>query len=139
MHPLLYRVGAWCWIITGVGHLTGEVLLRLSNPTDADAALRGHFFELMGTRRSLMDMMTGFGIAMGVAILLVGVLFLLIARLTADSPGRARPAGLMGLAASVGLLALAIAVLPPPPIATFTVASLAFAAALIVKPATARA
>jgi hypothetical protein len=55
----------------------------------------------------------------------------LIARLTVDAADRARPACFIGLAASVCLLALTVTVLQlPPPIVTFALASLAFAAAL---------
>jgi hypothetical protein len=68
---------------------------------------------------------------MGTSIVLAGVLFLLIARLTVDTADRARPACFIGLAASVCLLALTVTVLQlPPPIVTFALASLAFAAAL---------
>lgn len=133
MHLVLYRVGAWCWLVTGIGHLIGEVLLRPPS-SPAGAAMADHYVDMLGLRRSLMELMTGFGVAMGLAIALAGVLFLLIARLAADAPERARTAAFAGLAASAILLALALAVLPPPPIVTFTLASLAFAAALVVTP-----
>ncbi|CRK60849.1 hypothetical protein [Alloactinosynnema sp. L-07] len=136
MQLSLYRVGAWCWIVTGVGHLIGEVLLRLSpspEGTAAHAAMGEHYFELMGTRRSIQQMMTGFGVAMGLAIALSGLLFLLVARVAADD--KARPAGFVGLAVSAAMFTVAVTLLPPPPIVLFALASLAFAAALIVKPA----
>ena len=129
-----YRIGAWLWIITGVVHNTGQLLARLF-PSAANepvrAALRDLPFELLGMRSDYYRLITGFSLAMGTSIALVGVLFLLIARLVADTADRARPACFVGLAASVGLFALSVTVLQlPPPIVTFALASLAFAAAL---------
>jgi ABC-type Na+ efflux pump permease subunit len=128
-----YRVGAWCWIITGLGHTAGDVYLRLMPSDDDeafDAVLRNQTFELMGAQRSHYELFMGFSLAMGISIALVGVLFLMLARFAAE-PRQARQAGFVGLAASLGLLALSAALEPPPPIVLFTLASLAFAAAVI--------
>ncbi|MGW4720765.1 LIC_13387 family protein [Nocardia sp. NPDC004260] len=128
-----YRIGAWCWIITGIGHSAGDVYLRL-RPSAEDktfeAVLRNEPFELMGTQRSHYQLFMGFSLAMGIAMALVGVLFLMLARFAAE-PGQARQAGFVGLAASLGLLMLSVALEPPPPIVLFALASLAFAAAVV--------
>ncbi len=54
----------------------------------------------------------------------------MIARLTFDAADRARPACFVGLAASIVLLVLSVTVLQlPPPMITFALTTLAFAAA----------
>lgn len=138
MHLVLYRIGAWCFIVNGLGHLAGEVILALSpDPANAtlDAALRDHYLELFGQRRSFLDVELGIGLGMSLAMVLAGVLFLLVARLAGDATDRARRAACVGLAASLTGLVITVALLPPPPIILFALASLAFAAALIVRPA----
>jgi len=135
MNFRFYRIGAWLWIITGVVHNAGDILARLF-PSPAKepirATLRGLTFELVGMRNDYYNLIKGFSLAMGTSIALVGVLFLMIARLAAGTPDRARPACLVGLVASAGLFALSVVVLQlPPPIITFALASLAFAAALL--------
>jgi hypothetical protein len=135
MHGRFYRCGAWLWIVTGVVHTTADVLMRLF-PSAAKApvrtALRALPFDLLGMRSDYYRLTTGFSLAMGTAIALAGVLFLVIAGLVGETAERARPACWIGLVASVGLLALMVTVLQlPPPIITFALASLAFAAALV--------
>lgn len=129
-----YRIGAWLWIITGIVHNTGDVLSRLfpsAAKAPVRAALRDLPFELLGMNSDYYKLTMGFSLAMGTSIALVGVLFLLIARLTAGIAAQARPACFVGLAGSVALLAISVAVLQlPPPMVTFALASLAFAAAL---------
>lgn len=133
-----YRIGAWLWIICGAGHLAGDIAIR-SNPPASSAALntmlRSTTFELLGLHRTEYAMTMGFSQVTGILLMLAGVLFLLLARLTTDIPSRARPAGITGLIASVGLLAYAAVVFPPPPILCFTLASIAFSAALLRRPA----
>ncbi|MFI6292786.1 hypothetical protein ACIBEJ_14445 [Nonomuraea sp. NPDC050790] len=129
MRVPLYRTGAWCWIITGVGHTAGDLALRISSPAadrDLDALLRSRPFDLLGTSTSHYDLYMGFSLAMGLAIALVGLLFLMLERFTQD-PARLRSAGAVGLAASLGMLVLSVVLLPLPPIVFFTIASAAFA------------
>ena len=129
-----YRIGAWLWIITGVTHNLFDLLSRLFPSAAKEpvrTALRNLPFEFLGMNSDYYKLTMGFSLTMGTSIALVGVLFLMIARLTTDNAVRTRPACLVGLAASVVLLALSVTVLQlPPPMATFTSASLAFAAAL---------
>ena len=132
MRSPFYRVGAWCWIVTGVGHTVTDVALRLSPPEadrEFDAVLRDHPFELMGGRTSHYDLFMGFSIAMGLAIGLVGFLLLMLDRF-ATKPDQKRTTGIIGLAASSGLLALSIAWMPPPPILFFSIATVAFTIAV---------
>ncbi|MEV4491304.1 hypothetical protein AB0K04_14430 [Micromonospora coxensis] len=132
MRNTVYRVGAWCWIITGLGHTATDIAMRLS-PSDTDrefdAMLRDHPFALMGMQTSHYELFMGFSLAMGLAIALVGILFLMLERF-ASEPGQVRVAGTVGLATSLALLALSVALLPPPPIVLFTIAGVAFAVAV---------
>jgi hypothetical protein len=132
---LAYRIGAWSWIVCGAAHTILDIAMRLS-PTPADEALddamRAQPFELGGIERTTYELMQGISLAMGVAIVTVGVLLLFAGRLAA-SAGRARTAILIGLVTSVVMLGLALALLPSPPIVLFTVASMAFGFALFGK------
>lgn len=134
MSPTLaYRVGAWCWIVTGIGHMSLDALLSRAAPSPEaarlNAAMRENVFALGGIPRTSLDVMNGISITMGLALVLVGVLFLMIAR-AAGSAERTRGAAALGLGASLACLAVAAVLLPLPPIVTFTVASGSFAVAL---------
>jgi hypothetical protein len=134
MNLRFYRIGAWLWIVTGVVHNTADVLGRLFPSVAKEpvrAALRDLPYERLGMSNNYYRLIMGFSLVMGTAIAIAGVLFLLIARLADDTADRARPACIVGLAASVGLFALSVIVLQlPPPVVTFALASLAFATAL---------
>jgi hypothetical protein len=129
-----YGIGAWLWIITGVTHTLFDLLSRLFPSAAKEpvrTALHNLPFEFLGMSSDYYRLTMGFSLAMGTSIALVGVLFLLIARLTAGAAARTRPVCLVGLAASLGLLAISITALQlPPPMITFALASLAFATAL---------
>ena len=130
---LAYRIGAWSWIVCGAGHSILDIAMRLSPTLDeerVDAVLRDQVFALGGISRSSYEVMQGISLAMGVAIVTVGVLLLCIGRL-ASSAGRARPAVLIGLVASVVKLGLAGVLMPSPPIVLFSLASVAFGIALV--------
>ncbi|MBG0566479.1 LIC_13387 family protein [Actinoplanes aureus] len=130
---LASRIGAWSWIVCGAGHSLLDIAMRLSPELDGervDAVLRDHVMELGGISRTSYEVIQGISLAMGVAIVAVGVLLLYVGRL-ASSAGQARPAVLIGLVASVVMLGLAGALLPSPPIVLFSVASVAFGIALV--------
>ncbi|WP_306361436.1 hypothetical protein [Nocardia sp. CC227C] len=132
MRYLPYRIGAWSWIATGGIHSTADVVARfVVADTPAEQVMRGERFELAGRSNDLYTLNMGFSITMGYSMVLAGVLFLLAAR-RADPIERTRPIAFVGLAFSLGALALAVAVVKmPPPILTFGIASLAFSAAVI--------
>ncbi len=135
MNLRFYRIGAWLWVITGVVHNTGDVLARVFPSAAREpirVALRELPFELLGMRSDYYSLNMGFSLAMGTSIAIAGILFLMIARLTFDAADRARPACFVGLAASIVLLVLSVTVLQlPPPMITFALATLAFAAAAL--------
>ena len=123
-----FRVGAWCWIATGVGHTLGDVFSRLF-PADAsqaiDAAMRAHPFELFGLHRTYYQVTMGFSLAMGVCMVFVGVLLLHIHRITPRQG--LRRAAVLGLGMSAIALTLSALFEPPPPIVLFSAACVAFA------------
>ncbi|MDI6100312.1 hypothetical protein QLQ12_17030 [Actinoplanes sp. NEAU-A12] len=130
---LAFRIGAWSWIVCGTGHSILDVAMRLSPSLEeerVDAVLRGQVMNLGGVSRTSYEVMQGISLAMGAAIVTVGVLLLYIGRLS-SSTGRTRPAVLIGLVASVLMLGLAVALLPSPPIVLFSVATAAFGFALV--------
>lgn len=71
---------------------------------------------------------------MGLAMLVVGLLLWMIAA-TLEAPShRMRTFGVVALVSSAAALALAVVFVPGPPLVTFTVATVAFAVALLAKP-----
>ncbi|MFJ8078946.1 hypothetical protein ACIQ7Q_34690 [Streptomyces sp. NPDC096176] len=129
-----FRIGAWCWIVTGVGHLAGETLTSLAPDAEAQRMndlMRGYDpLTILGVSPSQYQLTLGMSLIMSLALVTTGVLLLLIARLTADAPGRARTAGYVGLVGSATALVLSAVFLLIPPTITFTVASIAFGVAL---------
>lgn len=122
-----FRVGAWCWIVTGTGHTLGDVYTRIF-PTAADdsidAAMRAHPFELFGLHRTYYELTMGFSLSMGLCMVFVGVLLLHIYQRTPREGLRA--AATLGLAMSAAALAISAWLEPPPPIVFFSVACVAF-------------
>jgi len=122
-----FRVGAWCWIITGAVHTLADIFLRLS-PSAADdsidAAMRAHPFELLGLQRTYYEVTMGFSLAMGLSMVFVGILLLHVHVLT--PPAGLRKAAVLGLAMSAVALAISAWLEPPPPIVLFSVACVAF-------------
>lgn len=129
MRNLFVRVGAWCWIVTGVVHNAIDIATRISPPESEkqlNTLLRGLPFDLLGMGHSYYEVTMGISLGMGVAMMVVGVLFLFLARTITDA-GRLRQVSCIGLAASLSMLAIAISFEPLPPIITFGFASLSFA------------
>jgi hypothetical protein len=121
------RIGAWTFVVTGVGHLTLASLL----PSTGDLLTVERQMEQarfpMAPSRSVGDLMQGFSVTMSVLLVAIGVSVLLATR-----HGRAleqSQAALM-LLLSLGLLVIALVQLPAPPIVLMSVASAAFAVAL---------
>lgn len=122
-----FRAGAWCWILTGTGHLLGEIYLRATGGDPAvDTLMRAHSLDLMGTQRTYYQLMMSFSLAMGIALVFVGILLLQLARHVRD----VRPIAALALAMSVISLTMSIWLDPPPPIVLFTLACACFGLAL---------
>ncbi|KAA0117203.1 LIC_13387 family protein [Mycolicibacterium sp. P9-22] len=118
-----FRAGAWCWILTGAGHLLGDIYLRTAGGDSAiDAQMRAHTLDLMGIQRTYYQLMMSFSLAMGVAVMFVGILLLQLARHASEL----RPLAALALAMSALSLAMSIWLDPPPPIILFTLACACF-------------
>jgi hypothetical protein len=126
-----FRIGAWCWIVTGTGHTLGDIYTRVFPSTAddyIDAAMRAHPFELFGLHRTYYELTMGFSLSMGLCMVFVGVLLLHIHKLTPRQGLRA--AATLGLAMSAAALAISAWLEPPPPIVFFSVACVAFGLAV---------
>lgn len=121
-----FRVGAWLWIVTGTGHLLGDIYLRATTVTEIDALMRAHSLDLMGTRRTYYQLMMSFSLAMGVALVFVGILLLYLANVVPDI----RPVAGMALAMSLVSLTMSVWLDPPPPIVLFSLACVCFGCSL---------
>lgn len=122
-----FRVGAWCWMVTGAGHLLGDISLRAAGGDPAiDAQMRAHALDLMGTQRTYYQLMMSFSLAMGIALVCVGILLLQLATHARDI----RPIAVLALSMSALSLTMSVWLDPPPPIILFTLACAAFALSL---------
>ncbi|PSL57208.1 hypothetical protein B0I31_102186 [Saccharothrix carnea] len=130
----VFRIGAWAWVVTGVGHLAiaAALALRPREPAAARAlaAMREYGMEIAGVRRSLLDLDRGMSLVMAAALIFGGLVCLLVARSAPDLVTRSRSLSGLCLAASLVVLGLSLWLLPAPPVALFTVAGVAFGWAL---------
>ncbi|MFE9747883.1 hypothetical protein ACFYOT_23505 [Saccharothrix saharensis] len=130
-----FRVGAWAWVVTGVGHLAIAAVLT-AGPEDAAAsraltAMRERSIEIAGLRRSLYDVNQGMSLVMAAALIFGGSVCLLVARSAPDLVTRARAVSGLGVVASAVVLGLSLWLLPLPPVVLFSVALLAFGTAVV--------
>ncbi|WP_437691508.1 LIC_13387 family protein [Sorangium sp. So ce176] len=131
---VLFQVGAWAWVVTGIGHLAITALLlgRPATPAAETAvldAMRAHRMSMMGLSRDLLGLFREFSVVMGLVLALHGAVCVLAA------PALAALAAVVALNAAVSLALLAIAVraFSPPPIVILLVATACFGAALVVR------
>lgn len=126
-----FRAGAWWWILTGVGHLLGDIYLRVAGGDSAiDTLMRAHALDLMGTQRTYYQLMMSFSLAMGVTLVFVGILLLQLAK----HVDIIQPVTRLALAMSVLSLAMSIWLDPPPPIILFSLACACFGLSLRAAP-----
>ncbi|WP_437672551.1 LIC_13387 family protein [Sorangium sp. So ce131] len=130
---VLFQVGAWAWVVTGLGHLALNALLLRRPATPAKTALlgamRAHRMSMMGLSRDLLGLFRGFSVAMGLVLALHGAVCVLAAPALAALPAVVA----LNAAVSLALLVLAVRAFPPPPIVTMLVATTCFGAALVVR------
>lgn len=120
------KVGAGAWMFTGLVHNVLSLILP-DDPVLAEA-LRASALQVGPFSLNSASLHQGISLAMGLAMFVVGLLLWMIIR--ALPAEKLRPFGIVALAASLAALGLAIAMIPGPPVITFTVASAAFVIAL---------
>ncbi len=121
-----FRVGAAAWVFTGVLHDVLE--LALARDPGVEAALREASSIEIGALSLKPALLTsGVSLAMGVAMILVGVLLWMLGDLLRDAPEKLARFAIVALVGSAAVLVLAVLHLLGPPILTFTVATIAFA------------
>ncbi|MFC7619187.1 hypothetical protein [Microlunatus sp. GCM10028923] len=129
MNVTAIKVGAGAWMFTGVVHDVLSLILP-DDPVLAEA-LRASQLQVGPFSLNSASLQQGISLAMGLAMFAVGLLLWMITRqLPAE---RLRPFGIVALVASLAALGLAIAMIPGPPMITFSVASIAFVIALAAK------
>ncbi|MBZ2198549.1 LIC_13387 family protein [Occultella gossypii] len=123
-----FRVGAIAWVFTGVAHDILEFVL----PVDPEltAAMRASNIQVGPATLNAELLNRGVSLAMGLTMIVVGVLLWMIADLVRSGPERGLRFGVVALVSSAALLAVAVVLIPGPPLVTFTVATIAFAVAL---------
>ena len=125
-----FRVGAAAWVFTGVLHDVLELVL--TRDPGVEAAMRKASVVQIGPLTLEPTLLTsGVSLAMGAAMILVGILLWMIGDLLHDEPGRLARFAAVALVGSVAVLLLAVLHLLGPPLITFTVASIAFAVAVV--------
>ncbi|MDX8051550.1 hypothetical protein SK571_19350 [Lentzea sp. BCCO 10_0798] len=127
--PRTFRIGSWAWIATGVGHLAimGVMALGDGDPAGDRAAAKEVEFALGGIRRTLYEVDLGINFVMSIALVFGGLACLVAVK---AGPVPRALAGL-GFATSLALLAVAVLLLPSPPIVLFALAALAFGHAFV--------
>lgn len=129
MRLVAYRVGAAAWVFTGVVHDILE--FALSGDADVEAAMQASTIEMGPISLQQALLARGVSLAMGAAMIVVGVLLWMIGDLLRDAPESLSRFVTAALAGSVAVLALSVAYVPGPPLVTFTVATAAFSVALV--------
>lgn len=129
MNTTAIKVGAGAWMFTGLVHNILSVILP-DDPALGEA-LRASVLQVGPFSLNSASLHQGISLAMGLAMFVVGLLVWMITR--AVPADRLRPFGIVALVASLAALGLAIAMIPGPPVITFSVASVAFVIALVGK------
>jgi uncharacterized membrane protein len=122
----LFRIGAICMLIIGVGHTVGHFIIAIKNK-EANAARDKILSDMSSSfpEISILSMYQGFSLAMGSMLIFFGLLCLFI-----KQPDK--KVLILTLLASVILVVLSFRYFPLPPKALSPIAFLAFATANIV-------
>lgn len=125
------RVGAAAWIFTGFVHDVLE--FALPGDPELNEIMRDSVIEMGPISMNAESVNRGVSLAMGFAMIVVGLLLLMITQALKTQAQHLRPFGVVALIATACTLALAVALIPGPPVATFAVAVVAFIVALTAK------
>ena len=134
----LFKVGAWCFIVIGLAHLLVQLAALTGSPAPGVQrvfdAMSHTSTSLLLLGRSLTQLFYGFSVTMALSILGLGILDLVVVRQARQlvARGWAVPGTNLALA-SLGL-AVSLLAFPEPPIAALAIATVAFAATLVIRP-----
>ena len=132
MRPsMFYRIAAIINLLFAVGHTIGFLSFQPKAP-EGQAAVRAMaiVFTEEGTRFSYADFYKGFGLNIGLAMLLVAVLSWWLGGLARTSPRVTIVPGAALLAYHIGVVVLALLFFPVPPVIFSAALALLYAIAL---------
>lgn len=131
MHSTAFRVGAVAWMFTGAAHSVLEFVLR--GDAELDARMREAVIQLGPIALNVQRLNQGVSLTMGLSMFVVGLLLWMIGGLVRSGQEPMTSFGVVALVASLLALALAVVLIPGPPVLTLSVASIAFAIGLAAK------
>ncbi len=81
MQLIAFQIAAWSLVVTGVGHIVVDLVMRarLEEEPPAVAAMRAFEIEMPGARRTLFEFHIGFSTAMGILLAAFGGLNVVLA------------------------------------------------------------
>lgn len=130
-----FRTGAIATLVTGVFHLVGHFSEPQTPPDEKGRLLlelvRTHRMDMMGSERTMWDLMSGFSLAFSLFLFIVGLLGLvLVRRLPEDAATMRIVTGFSALSTG-GLLAISVTYWFLAPTVCLAVATLGYAGALV--------
>lgn len=132
---VLFRTGAIASLVTSGFHLVGH-FSEPQVPTDENGRLlfelvRTYRMDMMGSERTMWDLLSGFSLAFSLFLFFIGFLGLvLVRRLREDAPTM-RVITLLSVLATGGLLAVSVTYWFLAPTVCLAVATLGYAGALV--------
>ncbi|WP_110518998.1 LIC_13387 family protein [Herpetosiphon llansteffanensis] len=124
----LGKLGAWIFMIVGLGHLYFQ-LFKTAADSSAASQLQQIEVQLPGAQRSMLQLNSGFSLAMGYLLIGYGVLNLLILRALGNEPARLRAIWRFNSAVSLGLAVLSLRYFFIFPSSSFTITTVLYALA----------
>jgi hypothetical protein len=110
MQPSLFlRIAAALTLLLGIGHMMGRPWTPAQDPLTVavTAAMKSHRMHVMGFQRTMMEFYVGFGLTIGINLLLQAVLLWLVADLASREPRRVRVIAAMFFIANAAVTVVA--------------------------------
>jgi hypothetical protein len=95
--------------VLGIGHMLGKPWIPSKDPLTAAVvvAMKSHSINVTGFERTLMDFYVGFGVTLGINLLLQALVLWLVADLAGRAPERARAIAAVFLVANAAITVVA--------------------------------
>ena len=122
------KLSAWIFILVGVGH-THFQLFETSANSNAAARLQQIQVQLPAAQRTMLELNTGFSLAMGYLLIVYGGLNLLVMRAFGNDLARLRSIWRFNSAVSLGLALLSFRYFFSFPSGSFTITTVLYALA----------